>query len=119
MTEPSVGQELAESVADRLQAGQVLAHSHPEYCGVGLQFAEGQFVCAEVYDGQLPTAAQFLSFQERGEDMEYRAFATRATFVAWLAEQTDSSLSGRELSRTWLHNNQRLSIARLREFVAA
>jgi hypothetical protein len=114
---PSVGPALAEAVASRLEAGSVLAHKHPEYCGVGLQCFDGVFIVSEVYDGDLLNQQQYQQYRQRGDHPEFMAFQSRAEFVAWLAQQSDQSLSGADLQE-WQRNNQRLTLARLQGFIA-
>jgi hypothetical protein len=114
----TVGTTLANAVATRLEAGRILAFSHPEYCGIGLQCKDGVFVLAEVQDGRMPTAEEVRQWRAAGDQVEYQQFATRSAFVAWLAAQSDASLSGRALAKTFLHDNQRLTLARLRAFAA-
>jgi hypothetical protein len=116
--QPLVGTALAEAVASRLESGHVLAHKHPEYCGVGLQHANGAFIVSEVFDGELFSESQYANACQRGERPEFAAFHSRAEFVAWLAQQSDESFSGKDLPQEWLRGNQRLSLTRLREFVA-
>ncbi len=105
-----VGKALAQAVAKRLQAGEILAYQHRDYCGIGLLFADGIFVCGEVYDGILGVTAW-------DSTCEHQTFTREADFVRWLASQSDESLSGNALKNNFQHNNQRLTIARLREFV--
>jgi hypothetical protein len=112
------GQDLAAAVADRLLAGKVLAHTHREYGGVGLQVQDGVFVVSEVFDGQLLTCSQALLARQQGQVVEFQAFAGRTEFVAWLSQQSDDDLSGREHEREWLRENQRLTRFRLMAFVA-
>lgn len=107
-----VGTVLAQAVAKRLQSGEILAYQHRDYCGIGLCFSEGVFVCGEVYDGSLGVTAW-------GGSCEHQTFATQTEFVRWLAKQSDESLSGKQLKDEFQRENQRLSIARLQEFVAA
>lgn len=113
---PLVGRALAQAVARRLQAGEILAYRHRDYCGIGLGFIDGVFVCGEVFDGELPTADFVADWQKRGSVIEFTSFATQAAFVKWLAAQSDESLSGRHLAQSHLHDNQRLSVQRLKEF---
>ena len=112
---PPIGTALANLVADRLERGSILAYQHRDYCGVGLRFGEQRYIYGEVNDGVLPLPSECKYWQEAG-DIEKLIFASRADFIAWLAEQTDESLSGRSLSQTWLHDNQRLTRARLEAF---
>ncbi len=113
-----VGPALAEAVATRLESGRILANSHPEYCGIGLQHAGGKFIVSEVYDGELFSESQYAQARQRGDQPEFAVFASRAEFVAWLAQQSDESLAGQNLAQEWLRGNQRLSLARLQEFIA-
>lgn len=116
-TQDPIGSELAALVADRLLAGQVLADRHPEYCGAGLAFVEGVFVHAEVYDGEILTPSAAARMRQGGQSVECEAFASREAFVAWLAAQTDEALSGLALPDEWRRGNQRVTAARLRDFV--
>ncbi len=118
MTEAVVGQELARAVAQALQGGKILAETHRDYCGIGLAWLQGQFICAEVFDGEITTPQMAQNMRSRGENPEFQAFPDEAAFFAWLAAQSDASLSGRELPNSWAHDNQRLTIARLQAFVA-
>jgi hypothetical protein len=122
MTSPTerspVGTALANAVANRLESGKILAHSHPEYCGIGLAYENGVFICAEVYEGQIMSQSQYQRSVAQGEAPEFLAFTTRAQFITWLAAQSDHLFSGQHLPNTWLHHNQRLSLARLHEFVS-
>lgn len=95
------GHELTESIAEYLIRHRVLANNHPHYCGMGLFFRDGEFLYADVCDAGL------------GLYGTYRTFTDRTSFVAWLAQQSDQTLSGREEQSAWLRGNQRLTRARL------
>lgn len=115
-TSPLIGTALAEQVATRLEQGVTLAFDHPEYCGMGLQFVDGVYVYAEVQDGRLPLPRNLQGGPMA--NMEHAMFTTRDAFVAWLAAQSDQSLSGATLADEFLRNNQRLTLERLQQFVA-
>lgn len=115
---PLVGPALADAVASRLESGHVLANKHPEYCGIGLQHTNGVFIVSEVFDGELFNETQYIQARQRGDQPEFAAFHSRAEFVAWLAQQSDESLSGKDLPQEWLRGNQRLSLGRLQAFIA-
>ncbi|WPB59297.1 hypothetical protein [Xylophilus sp. GOD-11R] len=117
MSDLLVGSHLARLVAARLEAGSKLFYSHPEYCGMGLQYTGGAFIYAEVYDGKMHVPASGDADGLSGEADEYRIFRCREEFIAWLTPQTDESLMGQDLRNIWLRANQRLTIARLRKFV--
>jgi len=114
--EAAVGMILATQVADRLEAGAVLAFSHRDYCGTGLRCVEGEFIYGQVYDGRLSTSAEAPTWLEES-DSERKVFFARDDFISWLAAQTDESLSGKKLRDVWHHNNGRLTIERLQRFV--
>lgn len=117
MSNSTIGVSLAEAVARHLEAGHKLAHSHPEYCGMGLHCVNGVFIYCEVYDGDLLTETQYHNQAKQGDAPEFLAFAERAQFVAWLAGQSDQSLAGLDAQQDWRRNNQRLSLQRLQEFI--
>ncbi|WP_226467616.1 hypothetical protein [Luteimonas panaciterrae] len=49
-SDAAVGAELATKEAQLLEAGEMLAYRHRDYCGMGLRYAEGRFICGEVDD---------------------------------------------------------------------
>lgn len=113
-----VGVALATQVACKLETGAILAYRHRDYCGVGLRYADKEYICGEVFEGDLPSRQEIKSWPG-AERMERSTFSTRADFVAWLGEQSDESLSGKQLPDTFSRNNQRLSLERLRQFVSS
>jgi hypothetical protein len=110
------GPQLASLVADRLERGDVLSYRHRDYCGLGLRFAEGDYIYGEVSDGLLPSTPDLRSWSAIPPKMERLVFASRKEFVEWLARQSDDALSGRELQPEWLIGNQRISRHRLASF---
>ncbi len=93
------GESLAARVADALRRGATIANGHRDYGGMGLFRIGGEYLYAEVYDGQ-PSGdppARFTSGQD---------------FVAWLAAQSDASLRG-DPSDPFTFDNQRVTRARL------
>ena len=112
-----VGSDLATKVADAMDAGARLAYAHRDYCGMGLCKDGSVYVYGEVMDGDIPSRAELLAWQQPypGERQE---FANREQFISWLQSQSDHTLSGVELADTWLHNNQRITVKRLQEFAA-
>jgi len=90
-------EKLAEAVAELLQAGQAIIHSHRDYCGMGLEYLGGKFRYGTVYDGGM-------------EKAEFE-FSTALEFVKWLGSQSDLSLHGQG---PW-SGNQRIDRARLIE----
>ncbi|WP_338845399.1 hypothetical protein V8J88_16940 [Massilia sp. W12] len=118
MTTQTIGPVLAQAVAQALRNGKTLIEQHPEYCGIGLAMIDGQFVCAEVYDGQITTPQQAQNMRIQGQQPECLVFATETEFITWLAAQSDHSLSGHDLAHEWARGNQRLTLARLQAFAA-
>ena len=108
MTSPAetVGIELAGIVADRLEAGMVLKFGHRDYCGIGLRYAEGEYICGEVNDGHLPSRSELEGYWQEGGGIERMTWSSKSYFVAWLFSQSDESMSGSELINKWLRNNQ-------------
>lgn len=117
MSDLLVGSHLARLVAARLESGGKLFYSHPEYCGMGLQYADGAFIYSEVYDGKMRAPVTGEAERSSGGAAEYRIFRCREEFISWLTPQTDESLMGQDLRNIWLRANQRLTIERLRKFV--
>lgn len=105
-----VGMELALAVADRLDEGQVLLHSHRDFCGMGIAKDEDTYVYAAVYDGYPPTIADIRT------EPQGQKFDSREAFVTWLAAQSDESLDGRDQAREFFRGNQRITLARLALF---
>ncbi|MDX2254377.1 MAG: hypothetical protein NW214_02575 [Pseudanabaenaceae cyanobacterium bins.39] len=116
----TVGIELAQAVANKLEQGFVLAFNHRDYCGMGLQYTDGVFIYAEVQDGFLPKIDNLRGDLQNGAmtNIQYLLFYTRAEFIDWLASQSDHTLSGSEIADEFIRNNQRLTVKRLQEFVA-
>ncbi|MBX0289172.1 hypothetical protein K3G63_01910 [Hymenobacter sp. HSC-4F20] len=108
----SYGLPLAEQVADALAAGRTLVPYHRDYCGLGLACVEGTFIYAEVWDGQLQ------GLNTIDERPPYALpFPDRAAFVSWLSQQSDATLSRREMADSFYWNNQTITRRRLRQFV--
>ena len=98
------GLSLASQVADALDRGVTVMHDHRDYCGMGLARVDAGYLYGTVNDGHL------------FDDM---VFATREALVAWLSQQSDATLSGREGSSPFFWNNQRVTRARLLVAIAA
>jgi hypothetical protein len=92
------GNSLAGRFASALDRGVSLVYDHRDYCGMGLVKTSVGYAYCVVSDGQ-PDPVQ--------------SFPTRAAFVAWLASQSDVTLSGRESSEPFDWDNQRVTRARL------
>jgi hypothetical protein len=104
MAESKVGNDLALRVAKRMRMKCDLMHSHRDYCGTGLSWIDGSYIYGHVYDGYMGQAIE--SFEREHE------------FVTWLAEQSDLTLSGMDETDASLRGNQRLTVARMFEFVS-
>jgi hypothetical protein len=107
------GAGLANKVADALERGQSVVYGHADYCGTGLRYVDGHYVYDDVWDGELACLRQQPVAYERA----LAVFPARAAFVAWLAEQCDQSLSGRDCREQFYRNNQRLTRTRLERAV--
>jgi hypothetical protein len=89
-----------------------ICYSHRDYCGVGLCFRDGEYLYDYVTDGG------FYGGWYPSSPSPIRRFPSRVGFVAWLAAQTDESLSGREEPEEFLRNNQRITRERLEKHVS-
>jgi hypothetical protein len=105
-----VGTDLANAVADCLDAGSDLANGHAYYCGMGLTKYGETYVYASVNDGEVASPKYGEAFFEAEKRDGGKVFGSRAEFVAWLSVQTDSSLYG--------DGNQRITLERLRSFAS-
>ncbi|TAF66018.1 MAG: hypothetical protein EAZ55_07325 [Cytophagales bacterium] len=94
------GNSLATNVAIYLEKGGVIAYAHRDYCGMGL-----------IYDAEKQKFA-YCSVQDGQGFYPEKVFDNRKDFIKWLSEQSDESLSGKELSE-FLRNNQRITKERL------
>jgi len=106
------GQGLAEKVADYLTEKGDICYSHRDYCGVGFCFRDGEYLYDHVTDGG------FYGSWYPSSPSPIRRFPDRTSFVAWLAEQSDNSLSGVEEREAFLRYNQRITRERLEKHVA-
>ncbi|HZY82584.1 MAG TPA: hypothetical protein VFE50_23820 [Cyclobacteriaceae bacterium] len=102
MSQP-FGKEFAQRVAQKLKTKSNLMYSHRDYCGTGLTWDNHQFIYCHVNDGY--PAEVILSFD------------TEQAFIDWLAEQSDQSLSGSNDANEFYRNNQRITQARLFDFI--
>ncbi len=107
-----VGLDLATAVAGKLRAGASILNCHRDYCGHALAYLNNAYAILEIHDGNLEWGEVIVSFTEE------------AAFIAFLAKQTDNTLSGCDASAGALYapdafrqNNQRLTRGRLQRFV--
>lgn len=116
LSKKPIGQELAQRVADKLTSSsrrQYIANRHRDYCGHGLVFQDDTIRLVEVHDGSVSDATII------------KQWSSSEVFVAWLANQSDFSLSGADsqepdlyTDNRWTLNNQRLTQSRLEQFTA-
>ncbi|NQX38621.1 hypothetical protein SAMN05421820_101652 [Pedobacter steynii] len=97
------GPVLADQVTDKLELGYLLSYSHRDYCGMGMAMNEKkEFLYGEIWDGAFS---------------EPRIFPNRDLFVAWLAQQSTSSLARLD-DGDFFSGNQIISRKRLLDFIA-
>ena len=99
------GAALAEQVAAAVAQGKELAPYHRDYCGMGFDYRNQEFRYGEVWDGHYMEEPTLV-------------FASREAFVAWLAQQSDQSLSRVEDENSWYWDNQTITRQRLENFVS-
>lgn len=93
LSDETYGTALAAAVAEKLRqdplliseqghymTGGGLYHAHRDYCGIGLYFLAGKFTMGEVNDGLGPHPILV-------------TFDSDTQFIAWLAVQSDRSMS--------------------------
>ncbi|APB33599.1 hypothetical protein GlitD10_1279 [Gloeomargarita lithophora Alchichica-D10] len=103
---------LATQVADYLvNHGELGTLRHRDYCGVALGYAQGRFFYDHVYDGEFGGLMP-------AERSPIATFAHRDEFIAWLAAQSDASLSGCDQPHRFYWHNQRLTRTRIEAALA-
>lgn len=100
-----IGKGFAQRVAQKLKTKSDLMYSHRDYCGTGLTWDNNQFIYCHVNDGY---PAEVI-----------RSFTDEQAFIEWLSEQSDQSLSGADERNDFYRNNQRITQARLFDFVSS
>jgi len=95
------GWELAEKVANALQRNTSIGYGHRDYCGMGFEYRQGTYFYGELWDGVIlePTYE----------------WASKESFVAWLAHQSDASLGRLEANDPFYWGNQTITWERLKE----
>ncbi|WP_073228890.1 hypothetical protein [Pedobacter caeni] len=97
------GPVLAAQVTDKLESGTELRYGHRDYCGMGMAMNENkEFLYGEIWDGAFS---------------EPKIFPNRDLFVAWLAQQSTSSLARLD-DGDFFSGNQIISRKRLLDFIA-
>lgn len=98
------GPVLASQVADKLESGYVLRYGHRDYCGMGMAMNEKkEFLYAEIWDSGFS---------------EPRIFPSKDLFVAWLVQQSTSSLARLD-DAPFFRGNQVITRKRLLEFIVS
>lgn len=96
------GRDLAAKVAKYLKKHGRIAYNHRDYCGMGLFYFDNGYLYTAVDDGHpVPYYGK-----ERGW-----YFDNMHSFIDWLADQSDYSLSNFENPHTF--NNQTITKTRL------
>jgi hypothetical protein len=109
------GRVMASRIADLLEKGETIVQGQREFYGTGLAFVRGRFVYDDMRDGDLAC----LGSTPPSFDKALAVFSDRAEFVAWLAGQSDDSLSGRREPRDPWSKSQRITLTRLRAVATA
>jgi hypothetical protein len=104
------GRVMANRIADVLEKGETIVQGQKDVCGTGLAYIDGRFVYDDMRDGQLAC----LNTSPPSFDQSLAVFSDRNAFVAWLAGQSDQSLSGKRDHRDPWSRTQRITMSRLR-----
>ncbi|HYF34266.1 MAG TPA: hypothetical protein VD994_03160 [Prosthecobacter sp.] len=107
------GPDLAARVASYLEQGHSIGYGHRDYCGMGLETCEGKFCYAELNDGRMCPLEDLLA----DTSGLTRIFHDRASFIAWLAAQSDVTLARLEDPNDFYHRNQTIDRERIEEFL--
>jgi hypothetical protein len=112
---PTFGRVMANRIADLLEKGETIVQGQKEFYGTGLAFIDGRFVYDDLREGRLACLNQ----TPPTFDQALAIFSDRAAFVAWLAGQSDESLSGKREHRDPWSKTQRITMSRLRAVAAS
>jgi hypothetical protein len=104
------GRVMAAKIADLLEKGETIIQGQKDFCGTGLAFVDGRFVYDDMRDGRLAC----LTTTPPSFDQSLAIFSDRNAFVAWLAGQSDESLSGKREHRDPWSRTQRITMSTLR-----
>ena len=97
------GVDLAQKVAIRLRKRD-LYFSHRDYCGTGFFYKDDAFYYCE--------------FQDGFRDKVLQEFKNEATFVNWLSQQSDWTLSRQDENKgSFIEGNQTITRDRLVAFI--
>ena len=112
------GLDLAMKTAEYLQVHGSIKNDHYGYCGVGFVVSDGVILYTHFDELLTYTRGQRYVL---GGDYEgiIHTFATQDAFVDWLADQSDSSMSGKETNDGWYIDNQRITRRRLLHVIAS
>lgn len=97
-----IGAGLAGKVADALHHGSI-GHNHRDYCGMGLEYREGQYRYGSLWDG--------------GMDKPVQVFADKQAFIDWLSKQSNASLANLDADQSIYWGNQVITRERLEQFL--
>jgi hypothetical protein len=104
------GRVMASRIADLLEKGETIIQGHKDFCGTGLAFVDGRFLYDDMREGRLAC----LTTTPPSFDKALAVFSDRSDFVAWLAGQSDESLSGKREHRDPWSRTQRITMSQLR-----
>lgn len=111
-TSQAYGQELAHKVYAYLERHLIIRYDHIGYCGTGFVLRDNKILYTHFDEWNLYTQSEI--YQPGGDYIGIiKSFESKEDFIAWLAEQSDDSLSGKESGDDWYINNQRITQKRL------
>jgi hypothetical protein len=93
-----------------------IKHNHIGYCGVGFVIMDEGILYAHIDEQEV-----YLYGDLYQHDKNYcgiiKSFKTKEEFIDWLSQQSDDSLSGKEIDDPWYVNNQRITKQRLESLI--
>ena len=106
------GLDLAMKTAEYLKVHGSIKNNHYGYCGVGFVASDGIIIYTHFDEFLCYTRGEW--YVPGGEyEGIIKMFETEDAFVNWLADQSDSSMSGKETNDGWYIDNQRITRKRL------
>ena len=111
------GKKLAQDIFSYLHTDGDISRSHYGYCGVGFVMVDDLIHYTHLDEWLTYRSGKI--YEPGGEYLGIiKTFDSKITFVKWLSEQTDASLSGSETGDDWYIDNQRITRKKLENLLS-